>query len=335
MDINRISNLSICQNHGHDVCPQRICKDFVQYGVCEFGSICKCKHPPIDGTLALYGTTVERNENMIYLVKLKRKEFRQFLLTKLSNRAELIEESMQDRPFLTKDEIETFKESGYMPIEGWKRAIRKRPHFITSLPKICEASTVCLMYLQKGWCCSGVHECRLGRHLDLQMFAEELQNALYDKLVLKQDHCNIDAFTPRRLHVTNLPFKTRDLDLGDMFSPFGPILDAEIIYNFRGSKGFGFITLACAWQADLAKEYLNGRVKDGRPIEVNNASVCERLVSQFSMLLKQQKPKLQVAKPIKPNEISLDGMSSCTKMIVEQIIMKWKDEYINRDPQKI
>jgi hypothetical protein len=117
-----------------------------------------------------------------------------------------------------------------------------------------------------------------------------------------------------------------------MFATFGPIIDAEIIYNYRGSKGFGFITLASAWQADLAKEYLNGRVKDGRPIEVNNASVCERLVTQFSTLLKQEKPAKDV-KPAKTNEICQDGLTNCTKMIIEQIIMKWKDEYINRDSQ--
>merc|ERR1712150_304343 len=188
------------------------------------------------------------------------------------------------------EEVDVFKENGYLPLEAWKQAIRKRPHLFVSLPKICEKDGVCLMYLQKGWCCSGVHNCRQGRHLGLQMLAEELQKAIYDKLVIRKDHCNVDTVTPRRLHVTNLPFKTRDLDLGAMFATFGPILDAEIIYNYRGSKGFGFITLASAWQADLAKEYLNGIVKDGRPIEINNASVCERLVSQFSTLLKQEKP---------------------------------------------
>jgi len=331
MDEKRISNLSVCLNHGHEICPQKICKDFVQYGVCEFGDICKGKHPPIDGTIPLYGKTVEKNENMIYLVKAKRKEFRLFLLTKLISKAELIENRMNMNPlFLLKEEIDIFKENGYLPLEAWKHAIRKRPHLFMSLPKICEVDMVCLMFLHRGWCSSGVYECRQGRHLDLQMFAEELQRALYDNLALQPDHCNVETFTPRRLHVTNLPFKTRDLDLGAMFSTFGPILDAEIIYNYRGSKGFGFITLACSWQADLAKEYLNGSVKEGRPIEVNNASVCDRLVSQFSQVLKQQKQAPQVAKPVKSNEICLDGLSGCTKMIIEQIIMKWKDEYINR-----
>ncbi|XP_035707073.1 RNA binding protein fox-1 homolog 1 isoform X6 [Folsomia candida] len=51
---------------------------------------------------------------------------------------------------------------------------------------------------------------------------------------------------PKRLHVSNIPFRFRDPDLRAMFGPFGPILDVEIIFNERGSKGFGFVTFAAA-----------------------------------------------------------------------------------------
>ena len=47
---------------------------------------------------------------------------------------------------------------------------------------------------------------------------------------------------PKRLHVSNIPFRFRDPDLRQMFGKHGNILDVEIIFNERGSKGFGFVT---------------------------------------------------------------------------------------------
>lgn len=77
---------------------------------------------------------------------------------------------------------------------------------------------------------------------------------------------------PKRLHVSNIPFRFRDPDLRQMFGQFGPILDVEIIFNERGSKGFGFVTFANSSDADRAREKLNGTVVEGRKIEVNNAT---------------------------------------------------------------
>lgn len=77
---------------------------------------------------------------------------------------------------------------------------------------------------------------------------------------------------PKRLHVSNIPFRFRDPDLRNMFGKFGTIHDVEIIFNERGSKGFGFVTFASASDADRAREALNGTVVEGRKIEVNNAT---------------------------------------------------------------
>ncbi|XP_033945230.1 RNA binding protein fox-1 homolog 1 isoform X4 [Pseudochaenichthys georgianus] len=77
---------------------------------------------------------------------------------------------------------------------------------------------------------------------------------------------------PKRLHVSNIPFRFRDPDLRQMFSQFGKILDVEIIFNERGSKGFGFVTFEHSVDADRAREKLHGTVVEGRKIEVNNAT---------------------------------------------------------------
>ncbi|KAM6424052.1 RNA binding protein fox-1 homolog 1 isoform 11-T11 [Liasis olivaceus] len=77
---------------------------------------------------------------------------------------------------------------------------------------------------------------------------------------------------PKRLHVSNIPFRFRDPDLRQMFGQFGKILDVEIIFNERGSKGFGFVTFENSADAERAREKLHGTVVEGRKIEVNNAT---------------------------------------------------------------
>ena len=45
-------------------------------------------------------------------------------------------------------------------------------------------------------------------------------------------------------------------------------MDVEIIFNERGSKGFGFVTFANSSDADRAREHLQATVVEGRKIEV-------------------------------------------------------------------
>jgi RNA recognition motif-containing protein len=59
--------------------------------------------------------------------------------------------------------------------------------------------------------------------------------------------------------------------LKKLCSSFGEVNDAEIIYNDRGSKGFGFVTFLKASEADEALKQLNGQKVDGRQIGVNVA----------------------------------------------------------------
>ena len=57
-----------------------------------------------------------------------------------------------------------------------------------------------------------------------------------------------------------------------LFGQFRNVEDAEIIYNEKGSTGFGFITMARNQYADLARMRLHGTIIEGRIIEVNLAT---------------------------------------------------------------
>jgi len=76
---------------------------------------------------------------------------------------------------------------------------------------------------------------------------------------------------PKRLHVSNIPFRFRELNLYYMFEKFGEVTDVELIYNDKGSKGFGFVTLSKGIDADRARAALHGSVVEGRIIEINLA----------------------------------------------------------------
>ncbi|PIO70826.1 hypothetical protein TELCIR_07300 [Teladorsagia circumcincta] len=77
---------------------------------------------------------------------------------------------------------------------------------------------------------------------------------------------------PKRLHVSNIPFRFRDPDLRIMFEKFGPVMDVEIIFNERGSKGFGFVTMEKSADAEKARQELHGSMVEGRKVEVNCAT---------------------------------------------------------------
>ena len=53
-----------------------------------------------------------------------------------------------------------------------------------------------------------------------------------------------------------------------LFGKLGNVEDAEIIYNDKGSKGFGFVTMSRGRDADNALIRLNHSIVEGRIIEV-------------------------------------------------------------------
>ena len=58
------------------------------------------------------------------------------------------------------------------------------------------------------------------------------------------------------------------------FQKYGSLLDVEIIFNERGSKGFGFVTYAKGAEADKARDELHGTIVEGRKVEVSRRVDC-------------------------------------------------------------
>lgn len=81
-----------------------------------------------------------------------------------------------------------------------------------------------------------------------------------------------------RLFVGNLPFAMTDADLKALFEKVegSQVTDAVIVMDKNGrfgprSKGYGFVTLSTAEQAQKCAQELNGSEVDGRQIAVDFA----------------------------------------------------------------
>lgn len=75
------------------------------------------------------------------------------------------------------------------------------------------------------------------------------------------------------IYVGNLNFKVEENDLKEIFEKYGSVNDAKIItdkYSGR-SKGFGFIIMDDAEEANKAIAELNGTTLQTREIVVNEA----------------------------------------------------------------
>jgi len=77
----------------------------------------------------------------------------------------------------------------------------------------------------------------------------------------------------KRLFVGGLPFAMRDQDLFDLFAQYGTVESANVIMDrmTNRSKGFGFVEMATAEEAQKAIEALNDSEVEGRKIVVNVA----------------------------------------------------------------
>jgi RNA recognition motif-containing protein len=78
---------------------------------------------------------------------------------------------------------------------------------------------------------------------------------------------------PKKLFVGNLSWGLTNEDLQQLFAEFGTVEEAFVLTDkFSGrSKGFGFVTMSTAEEAQAAVEALHQRDVDGRSIVVNVA----------------------------------------------------------------
>ena len=76
-----------------------------------------------------------------------------------------------------------------------------------------------------------------------------------------------------KLFVGNLSFNITENDLQDAFAAHGTVVEAILMMDRTTNRprGFGFVTMSSAEEAQKAIEALNGRPLDGRDLTVNVA----------------------------------------------------------------
>jgi RNA recognition motif-containing protein len=76
-----------------------------------------------------------------------------------------------------------------------------------------------------------------------------------------------------KLFVGNLSFNTTENDLQDTFAAHGTVTEANLMMDRATGRprGFGFITMSTAEEAQNAVSALNGQSLDGRALTVNLA----------------------------------------------------------------
>jgi len=80
-----------------------------------------------------------------------------------------------------------------------------------------------------------------------------------------------------KLYVGNLSYSMRDDTLQQQFADFGHVSSAKVMMDRDSgrSKGFGFVEMSSAAEAQAAIQGLNGKLVDGRALTVNIARPME------------------------------------------------------------
>jgi len=80
-----------------------------------------------------------------------------------------------------------------------------------------------------------------------------------------------------KLFVGNLSFNTTENDLNDAFAAFGTVTETNLMMDRATGRprGFGFITMSSAEEAQKAIDGMNGKSIDGRALTVNVAKPRE------------------------------------------------------------
>ncbi len=77
----------------------------------------------------------------------------------------------------------------------------------------------------------------------------------------------------KKLYVGNLSYNTTEDGLRNLFSSYGSVASAKIVFDREtgNSKGFGFVEMGTDEEASAAIAGTNGREFDGRQLRVNEA----------------------------------------------------------------
>ncbi len=75
------------------------------------------------------------------------------------------------------------------------------------------------------------------------------------------------------IYVGNLPYTATEDELRQAFEAYGQVSSAKVIMDRETgrSKGFGFVEMPTASEANEAIQRLNGSPMNGRPLRVNEA----------------------------------------------------------------
>jgi RNA recognition motif-containing protein len=77
----------------------------------------------------------------------------------------------------------------------------------------------------------------------------------------------------KNLYVGNLPHSTTEAELRSVFEPYGAVEKVSLVTDrdTGRSRGFGFVEMTNAGEADKAIAALNGTELGGRPLTINEA----------------------------------------------------------------
>jgi len=99
-------------------------------------------------------------------------------------------------------------------------------------------------------------------------------NSVEQRVFLNEHH---KSMSNNKLFVGNLSFNTTENDLQDAFAEHGTVEEVKLMTDRDTGRprGFGFVTMSTAEEAQAAMNALNGRQLDGRALTVNVAKPRE------------------------------------------------------------